>query len=63
MIYYCTSFWGGFADRLKGIVFAYVIAALTNRKFGIQITDNPCPVTDFVRLSEVKWSVPERTGI
>ena len=59
MIYYCKFFCGGWADRLKGIVFAYVIANLTNRKLGIQITDNPCSLTDFVRPNDVNWSMPD----
>ena len=63
MIYDCKSFCGGWADRLKGIVFAYVIATLTNRKFGIRITDNPCPLTDFVRPNEVNWSLPETVDL
>ena len=63
MIYDCKSYCGGWADRLKGIVFAYVIATLTNRTFGIRITDNPCPLTDFVRPNEVNWSLPETVDL
>ena len=59
MIYYCKSHCGGWTDRLKGIVIAYVLATLTNRRFGIQIVDNPCAFTDFVRPNEVNWSLPE----
>ena len=63
MIYYCSWFCGGWTDRLKGIVIAYVIATLTNRRFGIQIVDNPCALTDFVLPNEVNWSIPENVDL
>lgn len=63
MIYYCQHFCGGWADRLKGIVIAYVIATLTNRTFGIQILDNPCSLTEFLLPNGVNWVIPEHVDL
>lgn len=59
MIYHCKFFCGGWADRLKGIITAYIIAMLTNRTFGIQIVDNMCNLTDHLQPNEVNWDIPQ----
>ncbi|XP_070177386.1 uncharacterized protein [Littorina saxatilis] len=59
MIYYCKGVCGGWADRLRGIIIAYVIANLTNRRFGIRILDIPCPLSEFLLPAEVPWDLPD----
>ena len=43
------------ADRLKGIVIAYIWALLTNRHFSINI-QHPCPLLKLVEPNEVLWN-------
>ncbi|KAK7094294.1 uncharacterized protein [Littorina saxatilis] len=59
IIYYCKGACGGWADRLKGIAIAYVIANLTHRRFGIKIPDIPCPLREFLLPAEVPWDLPD----
>ncbi|KAK7091745.1 uncharacterized protein [Littorina saxatilis] len=59
MIYDCKGACGGWADRLKGIAIAYVIANLTHRRFGIRINDIPCPLREFLLPAEVPWDLPD----
>ena len=63
MIYQCIKFCGGWADRLKGIITAYIIATLTNRTFGIQIVDNECTLTNHLKPNEVNWDIPQSVDL
>ena len=63
MIYQCIKFCGGWADRLKGIITAYIIATLTNRTFGIQIVDNECSLTNHLKPNEVNWDIPHSVDL
>ncbi|KAK7483463.1 hypothetical protein BaRGS_00025262 [Batillaria attramentaria] len=44
---------GGWSDRLDGITLGYVIANLTNRRFGIQIPAMSCSLASFLEPNEV----------
>jgi hypothetical protein len=44
------------ADRLKGIVIAYIWALLTNRHFSIDI-QHPCPLSELFEPNEVSWNL------
>lgn len=57
MIYKCDKSCGGWADRVKGIVIAYVFSSLTNRRFGIEIKSMPCKLTSFLEPREVPWNL------
>jgi hypothetical protein len=49
---------GGFADRLKGICFAYSVALLTDRSFHIEWS-RPCPLEDLLSQSMRDWRIDE----
>ena len=57
LIYYCAKTCGGWADRLKGIVIGYVLATLTDRRFGVRVTYPPCPFTQFLTPHRVQWDI------
>ena len=46
---------GGFGDRLKGILDAYLWSLMVNRTFVIKIT-RPCNMTNILEPNEVDWS-------
>ncbi|ESO95792.1 hypothetical protein LOTGIDRAFT_160339 [Lottia gigantea] len=48
---------GGWADRLKGIVTAYILANITHRNFGIKITNLPCELTNAVIPNYINWNL------
>ena len=48
---------GGWADRLKGIVIAYLISRVTNRTFGISITHPPCDLQRYILPNQVAWNI------
>ena len=48
---------GGWADRLKGIVIAYLISQVTNRTFGISITHPPCDLQRFLLPNQIAWNI------
>lgn len=58
-IYYCgeRSICGGFADRQKGIVMAYFIAKLTNRKFRIKIVSPNCSYQRYFNMPDYIYHV------
>ncbi|KAK6177715.1 hypothetical protein SNE40_015761 [Patella caerulea] len=57
LIYHCDgrSSCGGWTDRLKGIVTGYILSTLTNRKFGIRITDIPCNLSSIIQPNTINW--------
>ena len=56
LIYLCDSTCSGYADRVKGMLTAYAISLLTNRKFIIQnkMTRN-CPLETFQLPNKINW--------
>lgn len=61
LIYSTHRYWkgerahvGGFADRLKGIIFAYFLAKITNRDFYIEWKD-PFEIESIFRPNGVDW--------
>ncbi|XP_067668061.1 uncharacterized protein [Haliotis asinina] len=61
IIYTCNARrCGGLADRLKGIVTAFVLAQMLGRQFGISMY-KPCEISEFVTSKDVDWTVDSRT--
>jgi hypothetical protein len=58
LIYHCSDKCGGFADRLKGIVFVYIMSVLTHRKFAINMT-SPCELGRVLRPNLLDWRTPD----
>ena len=59
LIYKCSrsnSLCGGWADRQKGMVSAFLLALVTNRRFGITMT-TPCDVRKFYLPNEYNWII------
>lgn len=57
IVYECTqNNCGGWADRQKGMVIAYVLATLLGRDFRIYVT-TPCPLVNFLRPNKVDWRI------
>ncbi|XP_046570557.1 uncharacterized protein LOC124278827 [Haliotis rubra] len=58
IIYTCdgTFYCGGWADRLKGVVAAYLLANATNRKFGIHMTV-PCDISNYLLPNLIDWRI------
>lgn len=52
----CHGLCGGYGDREKGMVAAYIISLLSNRSFGIE---HKCPgdITKYLRPNKVDWIV------
>lgn len=50
---------GGWADRQKGMVSAFLLALVTNRRFGITMT-TPCDVRKFYLPSEYNWIIQDK---
>ena len=46
----------GWADRVKGIMFAYAVSLITNRQLVIKIL-HPCSLTNFIQPNEVNWDI------
>jgi hypothetical protein len=46
---------GGFGDRLKGILSAYLWSLLTNRTFLLRVT-KPCNMVTLLEPNEVDWN-------
>ena len=62
LIYKCgrsNSLCGGWADRQKGMVSAFLLALVTNRRFGITMT-TPCDVRKFYLPSEYNWIIQDK---
>jgi hypothetical protein len=60
LIFYYISyifFYKLLADRIKGIVLAYVWALLTGRQLSISIT-HPCPLTQLLLPNKINWDKP-----
>lgn len=53
--YYCSSFCGGWGDRLRGITSAYILAVLLRRRFIIDMK-HPCDLTNFVLPNLIDWT-------
>ncbi|XP_076456352.1 uncharacterized protein LOC143290721 [Babylonia areolata] len=56
IVYACSGGCGGWADRQKGIVGAYVLAAMLGRDFGIHISF-PCDLGRLLGPGKVRWAV------
>ena len=60
LIYRCDSgrmsVCGGWADRLKGLVFSYLLANLTGRVFKAQILNPDCDLSHYLVPNRVNWS-------
>ncbi|CAF2041852.1 unnamed protein product [Rotaria magnacalcarata] len=55
IIYSCQSFCGGWGDRLRGIMSAYVLALLANRRFMIDM-NYPCEILKVVQPNYINWT-------
>lgn len=49
---------GGWADRIKGMMAAYIIANLTRRVFKSEIIIPNCDIQRFIQPNQVNWSLP-----
>lgn len=60
LIYLCDSRkpCGGWGDRQRGIVNTYLLANVTSRRFGINMTF-PCDVRQFFQPKDVNWTISE----
>lgn len=57
LVYDCSSsFCGGWGDRQKGMVTAFLLALLTKRHFVVQIT-KPCDIENFLEPALYNWKV------
>ncbi|XP_048246941.1 uncharacterized protein LOC124151429 [Haliotis rufescens] len=57
VIYTCNiSHCGGYADRQKGMVTAYVLSEMLGRKFGISMI-RPCDFSEFIVPRDVNWTI------
>ncbi|XP_070209879.1 uncharacterized protein [Littorina saxatilis] len=56
IVYFCEGVCGGWADRQKGIVGAYVLAAMLDRDFRVHISF-PCDLGLFMAPNKVDWRV------
>ena len=62
LIYTCrrdTRWCGGWSDRQKGMVNAFLLALVTNRRFGIKMT-TPCDVRKLYVPNEYNWIVRDQ---
>ncbi|XP_041356504.1 S-antigen protein-like isoform X2 [Gigantopelta aegis] len=61
LIYQCdeTSTCGGWGDRQRGMVSVFLLAIVTNRMFGINMT-SPCDLKLFYIPNQVNWIVKKR---
>lgn len=55
LIYSCRSFCGGWGDRLRGILSAYILALLSNRRFLIDM-NFPCDIEKGIQPHRVDWT-------
>ncbi|MCC6972295.1 MAG: hypothetical protein IT434_18935, partial [Phycisphaerales bacterium] len=53
--YYCSTHCGGWGDRLRGITSAYILAALLQRRFIIDM-QYPCDLSNFLLPNFIDWS-------
>ncbi|XP_067654152.1 uncharacterized protein [Haliotis asinina] len=62
IIYICDrqTLCGGWADRQRGMVAAYLLANVTGRQFGIQMT-HPSDIKLFYVPNIINWYIPEST--
>ncbi|CAG5136496.1 unnamed protein product [Candidula unifasciata] len=60
LIYLCDRdvYCYGLGDRQRGLVAVYLLALVTGRQFGINMS-HPWPLEDFYKPSQVQWSIPE----
>ena len=58
MIYSCRSFCGGWGDRLRGILSAYVLSVLSRRRFMIDMP-YPCNILDVLQPNIINWTYTE----
>ncbi|KAK7089107.1 hypothetical protein V1264_024943 [Littorina saxatilis] len=49
---------GGWGDRQRGMVNTFLLATVTNRRFGI-VFNEPCDLRQFYVPNEYNWDVPE----
>ena len=56
LFYHCKSNCGGFGDRLRGIVNAFILSRITGRKFGI-LHPKPCPLENFLEENKYNWKI------
>ena len=62
LIYTCAkenSFCGGLGDRQKGLAAIFLLAIVTNRRFGIRLT-TPCDVRQFYLPNLYNWIVDDK---
>ena len=54
-IYECVDFCCGWADQMKGTMFAYMIANLTGRIFKARYLKTPCDMRDYIMPNKIDW--------
>ena len=54
-IYECRDFCCGWADQLKGTMFAYMVANLTGRIFKARYLKTPCEMRDYLIPNQIDW--------
>ncbi|KAK7482173.1 hypothetical protein BaRGS_00026638 [Batillaria attramentaria] len=60
LIYLCDRGWscGGWGDRQRGMASAFLLANVTHRRFGINMT-LPCDVINYYVPNDVNWNISE----
>merc|ERR1719239_862635 len=54
-IFECRDFCCGWADQLKGTMFAYIVANLTGRTFKARYLKPDCDITDYLVPNKYDW--------
>lgn len=49
---------GGFADRIKGLIFCYIASLICERRFLVD-WGGEAPITDWFKPNEINWYLPE----
>ncbi|KAK3585956.1 hypothetical protein CHS0354_038498 [Potamilus streckersoni] len=58
LIYDCRYHCGGWGDRIKGMVTAYLLSILSNRTFGIQHS-YPCGLSNYLAPNLINWQIED----
>ncbi|CAF1218427.1 unnamed protein product [Adineta ricciae] len=55
LTYFCSKYCGGWGDRMRGIVSTYILAALLERRFTIDM-QYPCDLSHFLLPNLIDWT-------
>ncbi|XP_025082974.1 uncharacterized protein LOC112557377 isoform X2 [Pomacea canaliculata] len=59
LIYTCrlTQYCGGLSDRLRGIAYAFLLAVITRRRFGVHMELPTCELSSMLEVNHLDWRV------